>query len=74
MGMSIEEAIATIKGEKWIGCQEKHTEAINLMENTMRKYQKIQDLIEYHMLRFLPKKNIGFQKDVLEVVDNENVD
>lgn len=42
---------------------------------TMRKYQKIEELVEYHMLRYLPKKNkSGFYKDILEVLDNENDD
>lgn len=43
--------------------------------NLMRKYQKIQDIIEYHMLRSLPKKNMsGFQKDILEVLEDGNDD
>ena len=46
MGMTIDEAIATIKDEKWICCQEKYIEALNLMENIMRKYQKIQEIVE----------------------------
>lgn len=45
--MTIDEAIATIKDEKWICCQEKYIEALNLMENIMHKYQKIED-IYYH--------------------------
>jgi hypothetical protein len=41
----------------------------------MRKYQKIQDIIEYHMLRFLPKERMsGFQKDILEVLEDGNDD
>ena len=46
MGMTIGEAIATIKGEKWVCCQEKYIEAINFMENVMRKFQKIQEVMD----------------------------
>lgn len=50
-------------------------EALQTAIDTMRKYQKIQGLVEYHMLRFLSKERMsGFQKDVLEVLDDEDVD
>ena len=39
MGMTIDEALETIKGERWIACQEKYIEAMNLIADTMRKYQ-----------------------------------
>lgn len=51
-------------------CQEL-AQALDVAIDTMNKYQKIQDLIEYHMLRFLPKERMsGFQQDVLEVLEN----
>ncbi len=52
MEMTIEDAIATIKGEKWICCQEKYIEAINLMENTMHKYQKIEEIVSNNELEW----------------------
>jgi hypothetical protein len=45
MGMSIDEALETIKSERWIGCQEKYIEAINLITDTMYKYQKIEEIV-----------------------------
>ena len=43
--MSIEEALETIKGKRWIACSEKYQEAMNLIETTMCKYQKIEKII-----------------------------
>ena len=43
--------------------------------DTMRKYQKIEELAEYHMLRFLPKERMSkFQKDTLEVLEDGKID
>ena len=45
------------------------------ISDTMRKYQKIEELAEYHMLRFLPKERMSkFQKDTLEVLEDGNDD
>jgi hypothetical protein len=70
MGMTIDTAINVL------GMVEAHgvcIEAKDIAVETMRKYQKIEELIEYHMLRTLPKKNMsGFQKDILEVIDSGN--
>lgn len=43
--MTINEALETIKGERWIACQEKYQEAMNLIETTMHKYQKITEIM-----------------------------
>jgi hypothetical protein len=74
MGMSIDKAIEHGKEQLEIFGGE-HKEFIECAIDTMCKYQKIEELIEYHMLRTLPKKNMsGFQKDILEVIDNGNDD
>ena len=50
-------------------------DARDVAVNTMRKYQKIEELAEYHMLRFLPKECMSsFQKDILEVLEDGNDD
>ena len=37
----------------------------------MRKYQKIKEPVEYHLLRVLPKDKMSdFQKDILEVLED----
>lgn len=46
MGMTIDEATETIKGERWVACQEKYQEAMNLIETTMYKYQAMQEVLE----------------------------
>lgn len=42
MKMTIDEALETIKGRRWIACSEKYKEAMNLIEATIDKYQKIE--------------------------------
>ena len=44
--MTVDEAIETIKGNRWIACSEKYQEAINVMENTMKKYQNIENVMK----------------------------
>lgn len=44
--MTFYEAIETIKGNKWIACSEKYQEAMNLIETTISKYQKIQEAMD----------------------------
>ena len=74
MGMTIDEAIEHGK-ERLVIYGGEHKEFIETSIEIMRKYQKIEELIEYHMLRVLPKERIsGFQKDILEVIDNGNDD
>lgn len=46
MKMTITEALETIKGERWIACSEKYREAMNLITDTMHKYEKIEKIIE----------------------------
>ena len=50
--------------------------AISYLEDykqLMDKYQKIEDIVEYHMIRSLPKKNISsFQEASLEITDDDN--
>ena len=73
MEMTIDEAIATIKGEKWIGCQEKYIEAINLMKNTMRKYQKIEKVLnDWREMGY--NENDGLYTLISGVVEDENDD
>ena len=45
MKMTFNEALETIKGERWIDCSEKYREAMNLITDTVNKYQKVQEII-----------------------------
>ena len=72
MGMTIEEAIKYYENKNVVLTEEEAL-ANTLALNTMRKYQKIEELAEYHMLRFLPKERMSsFQKDILEVLEDGN--
>ena len=74
MGMSIDEIEQWEKKNKTVKVPE---EKWLLAQEIMRKYQKIEELVEYHMIRFLPKERMsGFQKDILDVLDEveENKD
>lgn len=72
----IDEAIATIKDEKWICCQEKYIEALNLMENIMHKFQKIEEIVTKWQNE--PKMKFGTSyynmTKITEVVEDGNVD
>lgn len=46
MKMTFDEALETIKGERWICCEEKYREAMNLITDTMHNYQKIQEIVK----------------------------
>lgn len=78
MEMSIDQAIShldTYSSTMGSGqtTQAQHEESKRVAIETMRKYQKIEELVEYHMLRFLPKERMSsFQKDILEVVEDWN--
>ena len=73
MGMTIDESMKVLQEvPKVMPITE---ESINVALDTMRKYQKIEELAEYHMLRFLPKERMSkFQKDTLEVLEDGNDD
>lgn len=76
MGMTIDKAIAELEllKKNTFSYMSAHQAFITAID-AMRKYQKIEELIEYHMLKFLPKERMsGFQKDILEVIENENDD
>ena len=73
--MTIDEALGTIKGERWIGCQEKYVEAMNLIADAMHKYQKIGEILradfeEYHPLDRDPYKLHLIEKVMLDGNDN----
>ena len=80
MGMTIDEAINHLgnyssTNGSGLTTDEQHNEAKRVAIDTMRKYQKIEELAEYHMLRFLPKERMSkFQKDTLEVLEDGNDD
>lgn len=82
MGMTIDKAKQNLHDiqdyynddtqDAYIGFDKEDNESVDIAIETMRKYQKIEELIEYHMLKFLPKERMsGFQKDILEVLENE---
>ena len=69
MGMSIDEAIATIKGERWVCCQEKYIEAITLMENVMRKYEKIEQILKDMSIKVLEQEPSRNMEEIEEVIN-----
>ena len=44
--MTITEALETIKNKRWIASLEKYREAINLITETVCKYQKIEQILD----------------------------
>lgn len=51
--------------------QEKNNASLDMAIDTMRKYQKIQEIAEKCNLKLLPKEAMStFMKDVLEVLEN----
>ena len=44
--MTLNEALETIKGERWKTCQEKYHEAMDLITDTINKYQKIKEQVD----------------------------
>ncbi|MBR6289201.1 MAG: hypothetical protein IKR19_07700 [Acholeplasmatales bacterium] len=57
--MTIDEALETIKGERWIACSEKYKEAMNLITDTIHKYQEIKEIVN-HRESYLRGEIIGF--------------
>lgn len=77
MGMTIDEAMAKIwhcivSIRECVGNKD-FVKALETAIDTMRKYQKIQEIAEKHNLKLLPKEGMGlFMKDVLEVLEDGN--
>lgn len=63
MGMKIDEALETIKGERWILCQEKYIEAMNFITDIVNKYQKIEQILN-------DWENSGEEDDPINIIDN----
>ena len=48
MKMTINEALDTIKGNRRIDCSEKYHGAMEVIENAISKYQKIQEIVRWN--------------------------